>query len=272
MFDYRTYEIENDSDILAMESEISMIDFAMESAQCEIAFGNEEYQSVVEAAFAKKKEANKGLLRTIIDKAQKLLSSLISAVTDAMNRIRMFITGKQIKSAEKKLSKAQKVGIGVAGGVVVVGGLLAAFAHGKRLGLKEDYKKLYEKLNNLNDDDSKLSEKDLNKAVKERLKEEKIGIKDLPKAGNYLMADLKEMGQILKHAANLPGEHARKIGGWISSKFKELKEGAGQLTHVADKTGGKGKASEKTPAEGASAPNDSSWDNLPDDSGDGTEG
>lgn len=257
MFDYKTYDIENDSDILAMESEISMIDFAMESAQCEIAFGNEEYQSVVEAAFAKKKEANKGLLRTIIDKAQKLLSSLISAVTDAMNRIRMFITGKQIKSAEKKLSKAQKVGIGVAGGVVVVGGLLAALAHGKRLNVMKDYKET------LSDDakSDNMSEKDFNAMIKEMASEDsKLTIKDLPKAGNFLMADLKEMGQVLKLAAGLPADKAKKLGGWVSSKFKALNLAVKQLTHAADETGGKGNAPEKTPetpAEGVSAPTES---------------
>ena len=255
MFDYKTYDIENDSDILAMESELSMIDFAMESAQCEIAFGNEEYQHVVEAAIAKKQEANKGLLGTIIDKAQKLLSSLIKAVTDAMNRIRMFITGKQIKSAEKKLSKAQKVGIGVAGGVVVVGGLLAAFAHGKRLNLMKDYKEMLS--NNVASAD--MSEKDINAQAKEWASNDKLSIKDLPKAGNFLMADLKEMGQVLKQAAGLPGENAKKVGGWVSSKFKALKLAVGQLTKAADKTGADKTgeatgASSEAPAEGASAP------------------
>ena len=242
MFDYKTYDIENDSDILAMESELSMIDFAMESAQCEIAFGNEEYQRVVEAAIAKKQEASKGLLGTIIDKAQKLLSSLIKAVTDAMNRIRMFITGKQIKSAEKKLSKAQKVGIGVAGGVVVVGGLLAAFAHGKRLGLMKDYKEMLS--NNVASAD--MSEKDINAQAKQWAANDKLSIKDLPKAGNFLMADLKEMGQVLKQAAGLPAENAKKVGGWVSSKFKALKLAVGQLNKAADKTGAGDTASSDT--------------------------
>lgn len=245
MFDYRTYDIENDSDILAMESEISMIDFAMESAQCEIAFGNEEYQSVVEAAFAKKKEASKGLLGTIIDKAQKLLSSLIKAVTDAMNRIHMFITGRKIKSAEKKLSKAQKAGLGVAAGVVVVGGLLAAFAHGKRLNLMKDYKEMLS--NNVASAD--MSEKEINAQAKQWASKEKLSIKDLPKAGNFLMTDLKEMGQILKQAAGLPGEQAKKVGGWISSKFKLLKRGTNELDDAADKTGEATGASSEAPAQ-----------------------
>lgn len=245
MFDYRTYEIENDSDILAMESEISMIDFAMESAQCEIAFGNEEYQSVVEAAFAKKKEANKGLLGTIIEKAQKLLSSLIKAVSDAMSRIHMFITGKQIKSAEKKLSKAQKVGIGVAGGVIVAGGLLAAFAHGKRLNLMKDYKEM---LSNNVATATTMSEKEIDAQAKQWASKEKLSIKDLPKAGNFLMSDLKEMGQILKQAAGLPGDQAKKVGGWISSKFKLLKRGTKELDDAADATG-----SSEAPSEGEAA-------------------
>lgn len=245
MFDYRTYDIENDSEILAMESEISMIDFAMESAQCEIAFGNEEYQTVVEAAFAKKKEASKGLLGTIIDKAQKLLSSLIKAVSDAMNRIHMFITGKQIKSAEKKLSKAQKAGIGIA-----VGGLLAAFAHGKRLNLMKDYKEMLS--NNVASAD--MSEKDINaQAAKQWASKEKLSIKDLPKAGNFLMTDLKEMGQILKQAAGLPGEQAKKVGGWISSKFKLLKRGTKELDDAADATGSATSGSSEAPAEGEAA-------------------
>lgn len=252
MFDYKTYDIENDSDILAMESEISMIDFAMESAQCEIAFGNEEYQRVVEAAFAKKQEASKGLLGTIIDKAQKLLSSLIAAVTDAMNRIRMFITGKQIKSAEKKLSKAQKVGIGVAGGVIAVGGMLAAFAHGKRLNLMKEYKEmLSNNVASMNMDEKQLDSKAKEFAAKDKVK---LSIKDLPKAGNFLMTDLKEMGQILKQAAGLPGEQAKKVGGWISSKFKLLKRGTKELDDAADKTGeATGGASSEAPAEGGEA-------------------
>ena len=249
MFDYRTYDIENDSEILAMESEISMIDFAMESAQCEIAFGNEEYQSVVEAAFAKKKEASKGLLGTIIEKAQKLLSSLIKAVSDAMNRIHMFITGKQIKSAEKKLSKAQKAGIGIAGGVIAVGGLLAAFAHGKRLNLMKDYKEMLS--NNVASAD--MSEKDINAQAKQWASKEKLSIKDLPKAGNFLMTDLKEMGQILKQAAGLPGEQAKKVGGWISSKFKLLKRGTKELDDAADATGSATGGSSEAPAEGEAA-------------------
>lgn len=251
MFDYKTYDIENDSDILAMESELSMIDFAMESAQCEIAFGNEEYQRVVEAAFAKKQEASKGLLGTIIDKAQKLLSSLIKAVSDAMNRIHMFITGKQIKSAEKKLSKAQKVGIGVAGGVIAVGGLLAAFAHGKRLNLMKDYKDM---LSN-NVASMNMSEKELNAQAKEFAAKDKVklSIKDLPKAGNFLMTDLKEMGQILKQAAGLPGEQAKKVGGWISSKFKLLKRGTKELDDAADNTGKATGASSEAPAQSEEA-------------------
>lgn len=244
MFDYRTYDIENDSEILAMESDISMIDFAMESAQCEIAFGNEEYQSVVEAAFAKKKEASKGLLGTIIEKAQKLLSSLIKAVSDAMNRIHMFITGKQIKSAEKKLSKAQKAGIGIA-----VGGLLAAFAHGKRLNLMKDYKEMLS--NNVASAD--MSEKEINAQAKQWASKEKLSIKDLPKAGNFLMTDLKEMGQILKQAAGLPGEQAKKVGGWISSKFKLLKRGTKELDDAADATGSATSGSSEAPAEGEAA-------------------
>lgn len=248
MFDYKTYDIENDSDILAMESEISMIDFAMESAQCEIAFGNEEYQSVVEAAFAKKKEASKGLLGTIIDKAQKLLSSLIKAVSDAMNRIHMFITGKQIKSAEKKLSKAQKAGLGVAGGVIAVGGMLAAFAHGKRLNLMKEYKEmLSNNVASMNMDEKQLDAKAKEFAAKDKVK---LSIKDLPKAGNFLMTDLKEMGQILKQAAGLPGEQAKKVGGWISSKFKLLKRGTKELDDAADKTGeATGGASSEAPAQ-----------------------
>ena len=250
MFDYKTYDIENDSDILAMESELSMIDFAMESAQCEIAFGNEEYQSVVEAAFAKKKEASKGLLGTIIDKAQKLLSSLIAAVTDAMNRIRMFITGKQIKSAEKKLSKAQKVGIGVAGGVIAVGGMLAAFAHGKRLNLMKEYKEM---LSNNVATATTMSEKDINAQAKQWASKEKLSIKDLPKAGNFLMSDLKEMGQILKQAAGLPVDKAKKLGGWVSSKFKLLKRGTKELDDAADKTGEATGGTSEAPAEGEEA-------------------
>ena len=248
MFDYKTYDIENDSDILAMESEISMIDFAMESAQCEIAFGNEEYQRVVEAAFAKKQEASKGLLGTIIDKAQKLLSSLIKAVSDAMNRIHMFITGKQIKSAEKKLSKAQKAGLGVAGGVIAVGGMLAAFAHGKRLNLMKEYKEmLSNNVASMNMDEKQLDAKAKEFAAKDKVK---LSIKDLPKAGNFLMTDLKEMGQILKQAAGLPGEQAKKVGGWISSKFKLLKRGTKELDDAADATGSATGASSEAPAEG----------------------
>lgn len=251
MFDYRTYDIENDSEILAMESEISMIDFAMESAQCEIAFGNEEYQTVVEAAFAKKKEASKGLLGTIVEKAQKLLNSLIKAVSDAMNRIHMFITGKQIKSAEKKLSKAQKAGIGIAGGVIAVGGLLAAFAHGKRLNLMKDYKEM---LSN-NVASMNMSEKEIDSKAKEFAAKDKVklSIKDLPKAGNFLMTDLKEMGQILKQAAGLPGEQAKKVGGWISSKFKLLKRGTKELDDAADATGSATGGSSEAPAEGEAA-------------------
>lgn len=247
MFDYKTYDIENDSDILAMESELSMIDFAMESAQCEIAFGNEEYQRVVEAAFAKKQEASKGLLGTIIDKAQKLLSSLIKAVSDAMNRIHMFITGKQIKSAEKKLSKAQKAGLGVAGGVIAVGGMLAAFAHGKRLNLMKEYKEmLSNNVASMNMDEKQLDAKAKEFAAKDKVK---LSIKDLPKAGNFLMTDLKEMGQILKQAAGLPGEQAKKVGGWISSKFKLLKRGTKELDDAADKTGEATGTSSEAPAQ-----------------------
>ena len=231
MYNFDNFDVNMDTDVLAMESELSMIDFALESAQFEIEMGHDEYKPVYEAGLLKKKEANQGLIKTFINKASQVIDAIIKAVRNAMTRITNFITGKKAEKANKKLNTAAKVGIGVAGGAVVVGGLLAAIAHGKRIPIANEWQDTLRS----NVASADMSEKEITKTAKQYASKEKLSIKDLRNAGTYLMNDLKECTGFLKKLTGVPGAAAGKLRDLLSKRIKENKTASDQLNDAADK-------------------------------------
>lgn len=113
-------DLNNDPDMQAIESSMSLIDYAIESASFEIELGNEEFGTVLEAANAKKAATGDSWFKQLSRKVGAFVDKIISFFREQLDRIRTFFTGKKAKSDANAMKKKVAIGAGVAAGAVAV--------------------------------------------------------------------------------------------------------------------------------------------------------
>lgn len=113
-------DLNNDPDMQAIESSMSLIDYAIESASFEIEMGNEEFGQVLEAANNKKAATGDSWFKQLSNKVAAFVDKIISFFREQLDRIRAIFTGQKAKSDANAMKKKVAIGAGVAAGAVAV--------------------------------------------------------------------------------------------------------------------------------------------------------
>ena len=113
-------DLNNDPDMQAIESSISLIDYAIESASFEIELGNEEFGQVLEAANNKKAATGDSWFKQLSSKVAAFVDKIINFFREQLDRIRAIFTGQKAKSDANAMKKKVAIGAGVAAGAVAV--------------------------------------------------------------------------------------------------------------------------------------------------------
>lgn len=161
-------DLSNDPDICALESEMSMIDYAIESASFEVELGNDEFSRVLEAAFDKKAKTGDSWFSQIAAKVSAFVDRIIKFFTGMINKVRAFMSGKKAKKDADKVKKGLAIGGAVAGTIAVGAGIYAIVKNRKQNSLSDDMKLLEEGIKA--EDYSKWKSTKMSKAQKETYK------------------------------------------------------------------------------------------------------
>ena len=105
-------DLYNDSDMCAIESEMSLISYAMESAAFEIEMGNEEFIPVYEAAKSKASTKMVNWLNSIKAKAKLFARKMADAIKKFIIKLRIIATKKKVGRISNSLYKDGSSGSG----------------------------------------------------------------------------------------------------------------------------------------------------------------
>ena len=103
------FDLENDPDLIAAESAIETIDYAMESAQLEYDLtGDERFETVIEASLKKKILSEDNWFGKLVAAIKKFIRNAMAAIRAVLNRIANAIRLRKAKSMQKDLKTASK--------------------------------------------------------------------------------------------------------------------------------------------------------------------
>lgn len=103
------FDLENDPDLIAVESEIETIDYAMESAQLEYELtGDERFESVIEASLKKKILSEDNWFGKLVATIKKFIRNALQSIRAMLNRIANKIRLMKAKSMQKQVKAAGK--------------------------------------------------------------------------------------------------------------------------------------------------------------------
>lgn len=138
-------DLNNDPELQAIESNLSLIDYAIESASFEIELGNEEFGRVLEAANSKKSATGDSWFKQVTAKVSSFVNKIIAFFRSQLDRIKSFFTAKKAKADAASMKKKVAIGAAGAAGAVAVGaGLYALLKHRKTVKAADDMKLLNE--------------------------------------------------------------------------------------------------------------------------------
>lgn len=113
-------DLNNDPDMQAIESSMSLIDYAIESATFEVELGNEEFGQVLEAANAKKSATGDSWFNQLAAKVGKFVDKIVRFFREQLDRVKNLFTAKKAKADADAMKKKVAVGVGAAAGAVAV--------------------------------------------------------------------------------------------------------------------------------------------------------
>ena len=134
-------DLENDPDMMAIESNMSLIDYAIESASFEIELGNEEFGKVLEAANSKKAATGDSWFSQLASKVAKFVDKIVRFFREQLDRVKNLFTAKKAKADADAMKKKVAVGVGA---VAVSAGLFFLAKKAKPTKVADDMKLLDE--------------------------------------------------------------------------------------------------------------------------------
>ena len=213
------------------DCDIDILDYAIESANFEIAMGNEEYLPIHEA-FIKKKEKTFGdKVKSFIDKIIKFFKSLLDRAKDSFRKLEAWITRKRVQRQVKKnianakvaaADKASQFALSAGATVVTAAGIYALVKLGKVARANEGFEE-YMQASGLDGNIDKKERKEFKKAVfsdPTMKKTMKVNLTDMIFFGNWIIEDIKACINIADKAVGYTGEKFKNFSEWISERLK----------------------------------------------------
>lgn len=213
------------------DCDIGILDYAIESANFEIAMGNKEYLPIHEA-FIKQKEKTFGdKVKSFIDKIIKFFKSLLDRVRDSFRKLEAWITRKRVQRQVKKnitnakvlaADKASQLALSAGATVVSAAGIYALVKLGKVARAHEGFDE-YMRMAGLDGNVSKEERKEFKKAVfsdPDMKKTMKVNLSDMIFFGNWIIEDIKACINIADKAVEYTGEKFKNFSDWISERLK----------------------------------------------------
>lgn len=213
------------------DCDIGILDYAIESANFEIAMGNEKYLPIHEA-FIKKKEKTFGdKVKSFIDKIIKFFKSLLDRAKDSFRKLEAWITRKRVQRQVKKnianakvvaADKASQFALSAGATVVTAAGIYALVKLGKVARANEGFEE-YMQATGLDDNIDKKERKEFKKAVfsdPTMKKTMKVNLTDMIFFGNWIIEDIKACINIADKAVGYTGEKFKSFSEWISERLK----------------------------------------------------
>ena len=103
------FDLENDPDLIAAESEIETIDYAMESAQLEYDMtGDERFETVIEASLKKRILSEDNWFGKLVASIKKFIRNALQSIRAILNRLANKIRLHKAKSMTKQVKAAGK--------------------------------------------------------------------------------------------------------------------------------------------------------------------
>ena len=103
------FDLESDPDMIAAESAIETIDYAMESAQLEYDLtGDDRFETVIEASLKKKILSEDNWFGKLVAAIKKFIRNALISIRAALNRIANAIRQRKAKAMQKDLKTASK--------------------------------------------------------------------------------------------------------------------------------------------------------------------
>ena len=103
------FDLENDPDLIAAESTIETIDYAMESAQFEYDItGDDRFESVIEASLKKKILSEDNWFGKLVAAIKKFIRNALQSIRAILNRLANKIRLMKAKSMQKQVKAAGK--------------------------------------------------------------------------------------------------------------------------------------------------------------------
>ena len=103
------FDLENDPDLIAAESMIETIDYAMESAQFEYDMtGDDRFESVIEASLKKKILSEDHWFGKLVASIKKYIRNALQSIRAILNRLANKIRLMKAKSMQKQVKAAGK--------------------------------------------------------------------------------------------------------------------------------------------------------------------
>lgn len=223
------------------DCDIGILDYAIESANFEIAMGNEEYLSIQEAFIKKKEETFGAKVKSFIDRIIKFFKDLLDKVKDTFDKFQAMITRKKIKRQTDALASASKAGAKYAAayaatGVVVGAGFYALIKLGKIARANaafDEYMKYYG-----GDTLDPKEQKDFKKQVfasDEVKKATKVRAGDILFYGRWLDEDIRACINLANKARKFAGDKFRGFSHWISERLKMDRAAAKEFQNMSSK-------------------------------------
>lgn len=213
------------------DCDIGILDYAIESANFEIAMGNEEYLPIQEAFIKKKEETFGAKVKSFIDRIIKFFKSLLDRARDSFRKLEAWITRKRVQRQVKKnianakvlaADKASQLALSAGATVISAAGIYALVKLGKVARAHEGFDK-YMQMVGSDGNISKEDRKEIKKAVfsdPSMKKAMKVNLSDMIFFGNWIIEDIKACINIADKAVGYTGEKFKNFSEWISERLK----------------------------------------------------
>lgn len=213
------------------DCDIGILDYAIESANFEIAMGNEEYLSIQEAFIKKKEETLGAKVKRFIDRIIKFFKDLLDKIKNSFSKFQAWMTRKKIQRKVQKnienakiaaADKASRFAIEAGVTAVTAAGIFAIVKFGKVVKAHEAFDE-YMRINGVDDQVSKEDRKEIKKAVfanEDIKKAMKVNLSDMIFFGNWIMNDIRACINIADKARKYTGAKFKNFSYWISERLK----------------------------------------------------